>query len=179
MSTSVIGEIRMFSFARAPVGWHVCDGSLLNISDHEKLFTLIGITYGGDGARTFGLPDLRGRVPLQQGQGVSLSARPLGANGGIETVVLQATEAAHGHPLAVSTDLANQSAPKGNVLASSGANDKLYVEAAAVASQRAVSTKTMTDSYGKGGAHDNVMPTLTITYCICTDEDGIFPSRGD
>ena len=71
MSTPYIGEIRMFAFGTrgAPNGWQACDGSLLPISQYDALFALIGTTYGGDGQTTFAVPDLRGRVPIHQGQG--------------------------------------------------------------------------------------------------------------
>lgn len=178
MNDSYIGEICLFAFGRAPVGWLVCDGRQLNISDQEVLFTLIGTAYGGDGARTFCLPDLRGRVPVHQGQGVGLSARPIGGMSGFETVSLQAVHAPpHSHALLVSSDAANQNSPKGNVLAASDANDKLYASPDGVKSLTLRSTKTMTTSSGGGKPHDNVMPTLPITYCICVA--GIYPSRAD
>jgi microcystin-dependent protein len=68
-----VGEIRMFAGNFAPAGWQFCDGSLLPISENETLFQLIGTTYGGDGASTFGLPDLRGRIPIHQGNGFILA----------------------------------------------------------------------------------------------------------
>src|SRR3712207_7745821 len=61
-----IGEIKLFCGTFAPEGWHFCDGSLLSIADYDVLFALISVNYGGDGVTTFGLPDLRGRVPLHR-----------------------------------------------------------------------------------------------------------------
>ncbi len=83
-----IGEIRLFAGNFAPSGWAFCDGSLLSISENEVLFNLIGTTYGGDGQSTFAVPDLRGRVPVGQGQGPGLSNRIIGETGGQETVTL-------------------------------------------------------------------------------------------
>src|SRR6202035_6023881 len=83
MAQPFVGEIRMFAGNFAPQGWALCQGQLLAISENETLFNLIGTTYGGDGQSTFGLPDLRGRVPIHQGNGFTLAQ-----NGGVETVVL-------------------------------------------------------------------------------------------
>ena len=80
-----IGEIIMFGGSFAPRGWALCDGQLLPISSHSALFSILGTTYGGDGRTTFGLPDLRGRVPVHPGNGPGLSSRRLGEKGGSET----------------------------------------------------------------------------------------------
>src|SRR5262249_59905972 len=84
MSEPYIGEIRMFGGNFPPEGWALCDGRLLLIRDYQPLFSLIGATYGGDGLNTFALPDLRGRIPLHQGQGQGLSNRAIGQTGGEE-----------------------------------------------------------------------------------------------
>ena len=81
-----VGEIRLFAGNFAPMNWAFCDGSLLPIAEFEVLFNLIGTTYGGDGQSTFALPDLRGRVPIHQGQGPGLSNRTIGQTGGVEAV---------------------------------------------------------------------------------------------
>ena len=78
MSEPYVGEIRLFPYTFAPNGWFDCDGRLLSIAEYEVLFTLLGTTYGGDGATTFALPDLRGRVPVHQGAGTGLSTYVLG-----------------------------------------------------------------------------------------------------
>ncbi len=62
-----VGEIRMFAGNFAPLGWALCDGALLQIAENETLFSLIGTMYGGDGATTFAVPDMRGRVPVHRG----------------------------------------------------------------------------------------------------------------
>ena len=85
MSNPFIGEIRMFGGNFAPAGWAFCDGQLIPISENDALFTLLGTTYGGDGQETFALPDLRGRIPIHQGNGFIL-----GENGGVESVTLTA-----------------------------------------------------------------------------------------
>ncbi len=69
MSEPFVGEIRMFAGNFAPRGFAFCDGQLLAVSQNDALFSLLGTIYGGDGRTTFGLPDLRGRVPIHQGAG--------------------------------------------------------------------------------------------------------------
>ena len=82
MSEPFVGEIRMFAGNFAPRSWAFCDGQLLEVSQNDALFSLIGTIYGGDGRTTFGLPDLRGRVPIHMGMGPGLSSRPLGQRSG-------------------------------------------------------------------------------------------------
>src|ERR1700690_4237341 len=67
MAQPFVGEIRMFGGNFAPAGWAFCNGQLMPISQNETLFNLIGTTYGGDGQSTFGIPDLRGRIPIHAG----------------------------------------------------------------------------------------------------------------
>ena len=83
-----IGQIMMFGGNFAPRGWALCDGSLLSISQNQALFSILGTTYGGDGRTTFGLPDLRGRVPMHPGSGPGLTTRTLGQKSGTETNTL-------------------------------------------------------------------------------------------
>ena len=77
-----VGQLSAVAFNFAPVGWLDCDGQLLQIAEYETLYTLLGTTYGGDGETTFALPDLRGRVPLHEGEGRDLKAATLAATAG-------------------------------------------------------------------------------------------------
>src|SRR5512134_1239970 len=113
MGQPFVGEIRMFGGSFAPVGWMLCDGQLLPISENETLFQLIGTTYGGDGESTFALPDLRGRIPLHQGNGFILAE-----TGGAEEITLTTQQIpAHTHQLLGSGALATTNAPANNVFA--------------------------------------------------------------
>jgi microcystin-dependent protein len=95
MAQPYVGEIRMFAGNFAPAGWMFCEGQLLPIAENETLFQLIGTTYGGDGEATFGLPDLRGRIPIHQGNSFILAE-----TGGAEEVTLTVSQIpAHTHPL--------------------------------------------------------------------------------
>ena len=82
----LIAEIILFAGNFAPRGWAFCDGQILPISQNQALFSLLGTIYGGDGRTTFGLPDLRGRVPMHPGSGPGLTPRNLGQKGGKEIV---------------------------------------------------------------------------------------------
>ena len=102
MSIPMIGELRLFAFSFAPVGWLACNGQELPISQHMALFSLLGTTYGGNGQTTFRLPDLRGRVPRHTGSGVAL-----GQTGGASNEFLSVNQMPnHGHGLPASEDLA-------------------------------------------------------------------------
>ncbi len=112
MAQPYVGEIRMFAGNFAPAGWMFCEGQLLPISENETLFQLIGTTYGGDGESTFALPDLRGRIPIHQGNGLILAE-----TGGAEEITLTVNQiAAHSHPLLASSEIAQQSSPANLVL---------------------------------------------------------------
>src|SRR3981081_839474 len=111
MAQPYVGEIRMFAGDFAPVGWMLCDGQLLPIAGNDLLFNVIGTSYGGDGEETFALPDLRGRVPIHQGNGFVTAA-----NGGAETVTLTVQQIpTHSHPALASMNEAGESTPAGNV----------------------------------------------------------------
>lgn len=79
-----IGQIMFGGWNFAPRGWMFCNGQILAISSNTALFSLLGTTYGGNGQTTFALPDLRGRAPMQWGQGPGLSNYDLGQVGGVE-----------------------------------------------------------------------------------------------
>ena len=171
MSEAFIGEIRMFAGNFAPQGWALCDGQLLQVNQNDALFSLLGTTYGGDGRTTFGLPDLRGRVPIHYGQGPGLSNRPIGQKSGTETDTLSANEVAkHRHSLSDSSDQATDSSPAGNVTATTSGN--LY--------GTDVSIAMAADAVGPSGndspqSHSNLMPTQCVTFIISLF--GVYPSR--
>ena len=102
-----------------PQGWAFCDGQLLSIASNDALFALLGTTYGGDGRTTFGLPDLRSRVAVGEGQGAGLGPVRLGEKGGVEEVALNVTQLpSHNHSLNASNTVADQEDPSGRLLAS-------------------------------------------------------------
>ena len=96
MSEPFIGEIRLFAGNFAPRGWAFCDGQLLAVSQNDALFSLLGTIYGGDGRTTFGLPDLRSRVPVHAGVGPGLSTRRLGQKLGSDNLGLPTRNTTNG-----------------------------------------------------------------------------------
>ena len=171
MSEPFVGEIRMFAGTFAPRSWAFCDGQLLAISGNDALFSLLGTIYGGDGRTTFGLPDLRGRLPIHHGTGPGLAPRTLGARGGIEQASVSSAQLpSHTHPMQVSSDVSDTANPGSNVTARPTSVD-LYIEEAP---NTDMSGSAIT-SVGGGQPHHNVMPFLAINFIIALV--GIFPSR--
>lgn len=171
MSEPFVGEIRMFGGNFAPRGWAFCDGQLLATSQNDALFSLLGITYGGDGRTTFGLPDMRGRIPLHQGSGTGLTPRRLGSKSGSENVTLTANQlASHNHDLNANTAAATGSAPQGKVTAESSA-PKIY----AGQNQNQTLSQEALASAGGSQPHTNLMPTLCVNFIVALF--GIYPSR--
>lgn len=171
MSEPFVGEIRMFAGNFAPRGWAFCDGQLLAVSQNDALFSLYGTIYGGDGRTTFGLPDLRGRIPLHQGHGPGLSERRLGSKGGAEKVTLTTNQlASHSHDWNGNTATATDAGPQGKVLATPSGL-RLF-EPAGQDTDLASSTIANT---GGSQSHTNLMPTLCVHFIAALV--GIYPSR--
>ena len=172
MSDPFVGEIRMFGGNFAPRGWALCDGQLLQVSQNDALFSLLGTIYGGDGRTTFALPDLRGRLALGEGAGPGLTPRAQGARGGSETETVTAAELpAHNHALN-SGGAANADFPGGHYPGNTG-GDHGY-------SLRGDLDVNMGADTGPAGtatpqSHDNVMPFLCVNYIIALF--GIYPSE--
>jgi microcystin-dependent protein len=166
MAQPYVGEIRMFGGNFAPAGWMFCEGQLLPISEYETLFNLIGTTYGGDGQSTFALPDLRGRLPLHQGNGFTLAE-----TGGVETVTLTVSQIpAHSHPMVCSTNLANDANPLNNLLCEATSADPYATFPPTVA----MAPQSVT-SVGGSQPHNNFQPYLCVDFIISLF--GIFPSQ--
>jgi microcystin-dependent protein len=167
MAQPYVGEIRMFAGNFAPAGWMFTEGQLLPISEYETLFNLIGTTYGGDGQSTFALPDLRGRIPLHQGNGFTLAE-----TGGVETVTLTVSQIpAHTHVLSADQGNGTQNMPGGNVLAASASSVQPYI-------QEGASLAMAVQAIGSSGGsqpHDNFHPYLCVNFIISLF--GIFPSQ--
>jgi microcystin-dependent protein len=170
MSEPFIGEIRMFAGNFAPRGWAYCDGQLLAVSQYDALFSLLGTIYGGDGRTTFGLPDLRGRLPIHAGSGPGLSPRNLGVKSGSEQETLSVDQMSHTHNIKVSSNAGTQNNPNGEFLAASP-NVRLFRPAAPSVALNTASISNV----GGSQAHENLMPYLCIHFIIALF--GVYPSR--
>jgi microcystin-dependent protein len=172
----------MFGGNFAPRGWMLCAGQLLSISQYAALFSILGTTFGGNGTTTFGLPDLRGRVPLNWGQGPALSNYVLGESSGSETVTLLTTQIpAHVHPVAVPVNSgpANQATPGGAIPAqiNTGSGRSPILGPLGYTTVATDSTMPGFNSGIAGGSqpHANLQPFLAVTFMIAIV--GIFPTR--
>lgn len=168
MSEPFIGQIQAFGFNFAPRGWAQCNGQILSIAQNTALFSLLGTTYGGNGQTTFALPDLRGRVSMNQGQGPGLANYTIGQVAGEESVTLNTQQMPlHGHALNASTATKVGSDPSGNILGGAA----IYI----AGSPDAVMSQTSIGPNGGSQPHDNMQPYLVLNWCIALE--GIFPSR--
>jgi microcystin-dependent protein len=181
MADPTLGEIRIVGFNFAPVGWAKCEGQLLSIAENDALYSLLGTAYGGDGQTTFGLPDLRGRVTVDVGQGPGLSPYVQGQRSGTESVTLTTNQMpAHTHPytatVAASTAAATTKNPVGNAYPALAPSTKNPYGSAASTDTLATGAVTMTAA-GAGGnqPHPNIQPVLALNNIICLE--GIYPSR--
>jgi microcystin-dependent protein len=183
MSEPFIGEIQMFGGNFAPRNYAFCDGTLLPIAQNTALFSLLGTTYGGDGRVTFGLPDLRGRIPVHAGNGPGLTTRRLGESSGAETAALTVNQIpSHVHAQSVETLQAaapgtapNTSNPTNASVAgvmtySNLAADTLNADMEADSIEHPAPGAT-----GGGQPHNNMAPYQTISFIIALQ--GLFPSR--
>jgi microcystin-dependent protein len=169
VSQPYVGEIRIFAGNFGPVGWMLCDGQLLPISEYETLFNLIGTAYGGDGQSTFALPDLRSRIPVHAGNSGG-STFQLGQTGGVETVTLSIQQIPlHNHPLLASQNIATQPSPAGNLLAQSTLA-QMYIGDVA---DTPLAPSTIT-AVGGSQPHSNLQPFLCVNFIIALF--GIFPT---
>lgn len=174
MADPFVAEIRIFPFNFAPTGWATCDGQLLPISQNTALFALLGTTYGGDGKSTFALPDLQGNAAMHPGQGQGLSLRDLGEMGGSETVTLLTSEMpVHTHSKSGRPTGAVPPQPSPVGLAPARSNSRPYSPTDAVSNGEMNATATLPT--GGSLPHNNMMPYLTLNFCIALQ--GVFPQR--
>lgn len=174
MSEYFIGEIRMFGGTFAPLDWAQCDGQLLSISQNDVLYSLLGVTYGGDGVNNFKLPDLRGRVPIHMGTGTGLTTRIIGQSFGTEAETLQsATLPSHTHALYGNSAAATAYSPTGNALAAGAGTIQNFN--ATTTSAVTMNSAVLASTTGGGQSHSNLMPTLCVNFIIALS--GIYPTR--
>lgn len=186
-----IGEIRLFAGNFAPLNWMMCDGSLQSISEYSATYTILGTTYGGDGQTTFGLPDLRGRIPLHVGQGRGLDRISAGQMGGEEMHTLLTSEIpGHGHGVSLnSATITMKVSSKPPTTDTPVANSSLSCRANSTGSIKEFTNAAPNVALGVGlgdipvpngvaGSsmpHENMQPFLALNYIICMI--GVYPSR--
>lgn len=175
MATPYLGEIRLFAGNFAPQGWNLCDGTTLSIADNDALYAVIGTTYGGDGASTFRLPDLRSRVPVHMGTNAGVTYVQ-GQAAGTETVTLTIPQMPkHSHPVsgAGGTAIASPANALSSALSSSQGGTTLYGTGTGNPTNLLPASVT---TAGGSQPHENLQPYVAATYIIAIA--GIFPSQG-
>jgi len=164
MGQQYLGEIRIVSFNFPPKGWAFCNGQLLSIQQNTALFSLLGTYYGGDGIRTFQLPNLQAAMPVDQG-----NQFVIGQTGGEANHTLVMGEmASHNH-------LAQAVAATGTSDSASGntwAQDTTPIFADTTNTTMFPGALT---PYGNGQPHNNLPPYLALSFVIALV--GIYPSR--
>jgi microcystin-dependent protein len=173
MSDQFVAEIRIFPFNFAPTGWALCNGQLLPISQNTALFSLLGVTYGGDGKSTFALPNLQGSAPVFWGQGPGLSLYDVGQSGGEEAVtLLQSEMPAHAHQASGASG-SGPTSPANNTWGTGPGRTPppTYVDGSSNVNMAPATVATA----GASLPHNNMQPYLTLNFCIALQ--GVFPAR--
>lgn len=164
MSDPYMGEVRLFAGTYAPRNFSFCNGTLLATSQNGALFSLLGAAYGGDGATTFALPDLQGRVPIGMGSGTNLTPRTLGSKGGVEETSLSlATMPAHTHTFMATSSAADTQSPQGALLGTLADPYKMYIPAATLPVEMNANSLYFV---GQGNQFGTLGPTIYLNYII-------------
>jgi microcystin-dependent protein len=173
MSDPFVAEIRIVGFNFAPKGWAFCNGQILPLSQNTALFSLLGTTYGGDGKSTFGLPNMQGMAPMQQGQGLGLSQRFLGETGGEETVTLLQTEIPSHNHFAMAALTSGEADPTNHTWGSGlkGHEVEMYAPSSSLAQMSPFALSVT----GGSLPHENMPPYLVLNFVIALQ--GVFPPR--
>jgi len=173
MADPFVAEIRIFGFNFAPKGWAFCNGQILPLSQNTALFSLLGTTYGGNGKSNFALPNLQGSIPVNPGQGPGLSLYDLGETGGTESVTLLESEMpSHVHQVLGNINPSNLATP------SPARSWARSAPGTAYNTTNGPFVQAAPEAIGPAGGslpHNNMMPYLTLNYCIALQ--GVFPPR--
>jgi microcystin-dependent protein len=176
MSDQFVAEIRIFAGNFAPVGWALCNGQVLPLSQNTALFSLLGTNYGGDGRSNFALPNLQGAAPLGMGNGPGLTPRVIGETGGEQTVTLLTSQMpAHSHT-AQAANTGGLDSPAGHAWGESKlGKTPLAGYAASVPASNVPMNAGALEPAGGSQPHNNMPPYLTLTFIIALQ--GVFPAR--
>jgi len=176
MSDQFLAEIRIFPFNFAPVGWAMCQGQTLSISQYAALFSLLGTTYGGNGTSNFQLPNLQGRVPLDFGNGAGLSPYVLGELGGSESVTVLSTQMGQHTHVVQATSASGRRVNSPTNAYFCDTSTATYVAASSNPPLVAMDPRVISAGTGGNQPHENRQPFLVLNFCIALS--GVYPTRG-
>ena len=173
MTDPYIGEVRIFGFEFAPMGWAQCNGQSMSAAQNRALYAILGNMYGGDQVN-FKLPNLTsGRVPIGSGQVAGLTPRNNGDSGGAAGVKLdKQTVPTHSHTLNGTNSTADVSSPTAQTALARSTGKQAY---GGPTNLTYFNVDTLSKFETAGAPHNNMMPFLCLNYCIALQ--GIFPPR--
>lgn len=182
MAETFLGEIMLFPFGYAPKDWALCDGRLLSVKDNQALFSVLGNAFGGDGKKTFALPDLQGRAPVHPSTTGALPIKR-GAKGGTEAVALTPAQLPqHTHQVSGENSLANSANPllRSTMLWSKPATPTPPIKEVSInpfssGTPNVQMDPSIIESIGGGQEHSNMQPFLVLNFCICVQ--GVYPPK--
>jgi microcystin-dependent protein len=176
MANPYVGEIRMVAFNFAPMGWALCNGQIMTISQNTALFSLLGTYYGGNGTSNFALPNMQASLPMAAGNGAGVSPRVIGEAGGeFAVTLLTAQMPSHNHGVNCDSGGGTASTPAGNVWANDGTQRGVNIYATAAGTSQAMNNAAL-QLTGNKLPHNNMPPYLGINFIIALQ--GMYPSRG-
>ena len=174
-----VSSIYLFGGNFAITGFALCAGQLLAISSNTALFSLIGTYYGGDGRATFGLPDLRGRTAIFQGQTIGGSLYSIGELTGTENItMLYSNMPIHNHTANAELQNGGSSLPSGQYFSEvkTGGGPHPVTDNFYNAGPANVTINPLSTSVAGGNVPFNIQqPELAISVMIALR--GIFPAR--
>ncbi|MDQ0591683.1 microcystin-dependent protein [Chryseobacterium ginsenosidimutans] len=176
----MIGVIKSFAGNFAPRGFMLCDGSLLNIQSNTALFSILGTTYGGDGIRTFALPNLTGRFPIGAGNVNSTEYYPLGVQAGTtQTTIIAQNLPSFMSQLKVANANANSDTPSSSssiaITGNTVGRDFTSIPSFVNGDPDTVINQKSVSFVGQNIPINNMSPYLGLNYIICVE--GIYPPR--
>jgi len=180
-----IGEIRLLPYTYAPQDWLPCDGSSQSINEYTTLYAVIGLTYGGDGVKTFNLPDLRNFIPVGPNRSLASTVQlDIGKAVGEATVTLTASQIpSHNHDMngknttTVTNRLtapANNAQPGPVLFNGTTSTTKAQQAFSTVNTPDTVFAPQTIGPSGSSAAHPNQQPYLPLNFMIAVN--GIYPA---
>lgn len=181
MSEFYLGQIMLTGFGYAQKYFAQCNGQLMPIAQNQALFSLLGVTYGGNGSTNFALPNLQGRTPVGQGNSPAGGSYAMGQIAGAEQVTLTLGQMPqHTHVFMGSNQpgkVTSPTTPPGiwaTATIPDGAGTENIYAAPTAGADVPLLAAAVTQT-GGNQPHNNMQPFRVINFNIALS--GIYPSR--